>query len=139
MLWATGGKGFTVAAIDEVIARKQAAAAWLQRRATLLTCILVAFAVGQSALVSLFGGGPKATVLSFVGALYLCIFGRMAIENLYNLGEDVDLALAHRLRRTLRHETENIARLRARAARKEAFALYLRSFGAPWSGKPDGC
>ena len=131
-LWRKGGEGLNVAAVDEIIARKEQAAAWVARRTkllnrTLLTAIAALYVWG---LFAFFSSGWIVGGL-FCGLL-LWICGWIAIVIRYPLSDD-DLEFARRLRGNLEQEAEGVSRLRARAAHSARFALFLRTFKAETS------
>lgn len=130
-LWQTGGRELNLAAVDEIIARKEAAAAWVGRRTKLFNRILLALAA--AVYVWGFSATEDPGAWFFGGLFYgflLWLAGWIAIASRYPIWDDDDLAFATRLRRSLDQEAEGVRRLRARAARNETFALYLRTFSA---------
>ena len=130
-LWQKGGEGLTVAAVEEIIARKETAAAWVALRTKLANGALLALAAAL--YVWGFLHGQPLEIWAFAGIFYgflLWASGWILILSRYPVGDDVDLAFAKRLRRELEREKEGIALLRGRAARNEMFALYLRTFSA---------
>jgi hypothetical protein len=128
-LWQTGGEALSIAAVDEIVARKQAVQLWMKRHQQVLGWTLLAAVVGQFVLGFYVPFGPDAGDRAFLGLVFGAV-AWIAILIRYPTDEDADLAFALRLRAGLERETERLREVRARVARGEAFALYLRTFSA---------
>jgi hypothetical protein len=128
-LWQAGGEALNVAAVDEIIARKQAVQPWMKQRRKTLGRLLLAAVIGQFVLGFYVPFGTDAVGRAFLG-LVCWVVTWIAIFIRYTANDDADLAFALRLRAGLERETDRLREVRARIARGEAFALYLRTFAA---------
>jgi len=76
-LWRKGGEGLNVAAVDEIIARKEAAEAWVRRRTKVFNRVLLALAAAL--YVWGFSAARDPWVWTFFGGFFygflLWVFG----------------------------------------------------------------
>lgn len=126
--WQSGGEGLNIPALDEIIERKEAVMVWTAKRTRILNRVLLFIAGAVFVVPFFFRFNPEWFIGGIIYGFLIWAFGWLVIASRYPVGDDPDLKFARRLREELEQEADAVDRLRARAERKEAFALYLRTF-----------